>query len=93
MSAETAALLRERLAALAPQSLDIEDESHRHAGHAGARDGGHYKITIVAAAFIGIAIGVITIGHRLPDEGNAGSRARRSRTPWTDVVHHGRWGH
>ncbi|HSN64794.1 MAG TPA: BolA family protein, partial [Azonexus sp.] len=29
------------------------DESHRHAGHAGAKDGGHYKITIVAAAFAG----------------------------------------
>ena len=53
MSAETAALLRERLAVLEPQSLDIEDESHLHAGHAGAREGGHYKITIVAAAFAG----------------------------------------
>lgn len=53
MSAETATLLRERLAVLEPQSLDIEDESHRHAGHAGAKDGGHYKITIVAAAFAG----------------------------------------
>jgi len=53
VSAETAALLRERLAALAPQSLAIEDESHRHAGHAGAKEGGHYKITIVAAAFAG----------------------------------------
>ncbi|WP_153144620.1 BolA family transcriptional regulator [Dechloromonas sp. H13] len=53
MSAETAALLRERLAALAPQSLAIEDESHLHAGHAGAKEGGHYKITIVAAAFAG----------------------------------------
>ena len=53
MSAETATLLRERLAALAPQSLAIEDDSHRHAGHAGAKEGGHYKITIVAAAFIG----------------------------------------
>lgn len=53
MSAETAALLRERLATLAPQSLAIEDESHLHAGHAGAKEGGHYKITIVAAAFAG----------------------------------------
>ena len=53
MSAETAALLRKRLAVLEPQSLDIEDESHLHAGHAGAREGGHYKITIVAAAFAG----------------------------------------
>ena len=53
MSAETAALLRERLTALEPQSLAIDDESHLHAGHAGARDGGHSKITIVAAAFAG----------------------------------------
>ena len=53
MSAETAALLRERLAVLAPQSLAIEDESHRHASHAGAKEGGHYTLTIVAAAFSG----------------------------------------
>jgi len=53
VSAETAALLRERLSVLGPQSLDIEDESHLHAGHAGAKEGGHYKITIVAAAFAG----------------------------------------
>ncbi len=53
MSAETAALLRERLSVLDPQSLAIEDESHLHAGHAGAKEGGHYKITIVAAAFAG----------------------------------------
>ena len=53
MSAETAALLRERLSVLDPQSLAIEDESHLHAGHAGAKEGGHYKITIVAAAFSG----------------------------------------
>jgi BolA protein len=53
VSAETAALLRERLSALEPQSLAIEDESHLHAGHAGAKEGGHYKITIVSAAFNG----------------------------------------
>ncbi|QKV57239.1 MAG: BolA family transcriptional regulator [Dechloromonas sp.] len=39
--------------ALEPLSLAIEDESHLHAGHAGAKEGGHYKITIVAAAFSG----------------------------------------
>ena len=49
-------LLRQRLAVLEPLSIAIEDESHRHAGHAGAKDGGHYKITIVAAAFAGQAI-------------------------------------
>lgn len=53
MSSETAELLRQRMAALEPVSIVIEDESHRHAGHAGAKDGGHYKITIVAAVFAG----------------------------------------
>ena len=53
MSSETAELLRQRLDVLEPLSIVIEDESHRHAGHAGAKDGGHYKITIVAAAFAG----------------------------------------
>ncbi len=53
MSGETVELLRQRLAVLEPLSLAIDDESQRHAGHAGAKDGGHYKITIVAAAFTG----------------------------------------
>ena len=47
--------IRERLTtALAPESLEIADESHRHAGHAGARDGrGHFRVRIVSAAFEG----------------------------------------
>lgn len=53
MSADTAAILAERLAALQPQALEIEDESHLHVGHAGASGGGHFKLTIVAAAFAG----------------------------------------
>ena len=53
MSSETVELLRQRLAALNPASIAIEDESHRHAGHAGARDGGHYELDIVATAFAG----------------------------------------
>ena len=40
--------------AFAPSELQIEDESHRHAGHAGARDGrGHFRVHIVATAFAG----------------------------------------
>lgn len=36
----------------APSSLEIIDESHLHAGHAGARDGaGHYVVKIVSSAF------------------------------------------
>ena len=38
---------------LAPDSLDIRDDSARHAGHAGARSGGHYQVTVVSAAFAG----------------------------------------
>ena len=40
--------------ALAPQSLDVADDSHKHAGHAGARGGqGHFSVDIVSAAFAG----------------------------------------
>ena len=35
-----------------PVQLDLEDQSHLHAGHAGARDGkGHFKVVITAEAF------------------------------------------
>ncbi len=49
--------IRQRLTeSLAPIVLDIADESHRHAGHAGARDGrGHFRVHVVSAAFAGKA--------------------------------------
>ncbi|MGZ4445946.1 MAG: nitroreductase family protein [Nocardioides sp.] len=37
-------------------------------------------------------VGVITLGHRVEDSGNAGSPARRRRKPLEDVVHRGSWG-
>ena len=42
-------------AALAPDRLEIVDESSRHAGHAGWREGGetHFRVEIVSAAFAG----------------------------------------
>jgi len=41
-------------AAFAPQHLTVEDESARHAGHAGAASGGgHFRVMIVSAAFRG----------------------------------------
>jgi BolA protein len=42
-------------AAFAPQSLDVEDESDQHAGHAGHREGGetHFRVYIVSEAFRG----------------------------------------
>ena len=43
-------------AALAPVALEVVDESHKHAGHAGARDGrGHFAVTVVSEAFAGLA--------------------------------------
>ena len=46
--------IRERLAALEPQSLDLLDESDRHAGHEGAKAGGsHFRLTIVSPRFSG----------------------------------------
>lgn len=42
--------------ALAPRALEVEDDSARHAGHAGARDGrGHFNVDVVSAAFEGLA--------------------------------------
>ena len=43
------------LAAFSPQSLHVEDESHRHEGHAGHRPGGetHFRLYIVSEAFRG----------------------------------------
>ncbi len=50
----TADLIRERLAALTPDALEVFDDSHEHAGHAGAKDGGgHYQLVIVSREFAG----------------------------------------
>jgi len=56
VSALRVAAIRARLEhALAPQQLEVTDESHLHAGHEGARDGrGHFRVRIVAAAFAGV---------------------------------------
>jgi BolA family transcriptional regulator, general stress-responsive regulator len=49
------ARMRELLqVAFAPVALDIVDDSHRHIGHAGARDGqGHFTVDIVSESFAG----------------------------------------
>ena len=51
------ARMRELLVAeFAPTQLDIVDESHKHVGHTGARDGrGHFRVRIVAAAFANLS--------------------------------------
>lgn len=53
---EVAERMRSRLnAAFAPERIDIVDDSEKHKGHAGAREGGesHFTVTVVAAAFEG----------------------------------------
>ncbi|MBI3526370.1 MAG: BolA family transcriptional regulator [Betaproteobacteria bacterium] len=47
-------LIRERLSRLAPDALEVFDDSHEHAGHAGAKDGGgHFQLVIVSREFTG----------------------------------------
>lgn len=55
MSASRTDRIREVLeAAFAPDELLVKDQSHLHAGHAGAEDGrGHFEVVIVADAFAG----------------------------------------
>jgi BolA family transcriptional regulator, general stress-responsive regulator len=49
--------IRDKLTkAFQPTRLEIEDDSARHAGHAGAREGGesHFNVVIESAAFVGV---------------------------------------
>jgi BolA family transcriptional regulator, general stress-responsive regulator len=48
--------IRAQLAHAVPGAkIELIDDSHRHAGHAGARDGrGHFRLRIVAGAFAGL---------------------------------------
>ena len=51
-AADIEAVLR---AALEPLELEVVDDSAKHAGHAGAREGGHFQVRIVSARFAGMA--------------------------------------
>ena len=42
-------------AALAPLALEVLDDSHLHAGHAGAREGRHFTVRVTAARFNGLS--------------------------------------
>jgi BolA family transcriptional regulator, general stress-responsive regulator len=54
MNAPVVARLRSALEqAFAPTTLEILDDSAAHAGHAGSRSGGHYRVKVVAEAFRG----------------------------------------
>ncbi|SVA67712.1 uncharacterized protein METZ01_LOCUS120566 [marine metagenome] len=49
-------MIRQRLSVhLDPESVEIEDQSHLHAGHAGAASGGgHFEVVVVAQNFSGL---------------------------------------
>ena len=52
----TADDIRQRLLqALAPEHVAVSDDSHLHAGHAGARDGRHFTVRITSARFAGLS--------------------------------------
>jgi BolA protein len=56
-------LMEKKLAVLAPESLEILDESGKHAGHVGAKGGGgHYQLLIVSQQFSGKPI---QLRHRM----------------------------
>lgn len=58
MTAERVQQIRQRLEeAFDPESLDVDDDSHKHAGHAGAKGGlGHFSIMIVSEYFNGMPV-------------------------------------
>ncbi len=55
MTAERVAMIRSKLEAeFEPDELEVVDDSRRHAGHAGARDGrGHFQVRILSRRFAG----------------------------------------
>ena len=43
------------VAALEPSAIAVQDDSHLHAGHAGAREGRHFSVRIVSERFAGLS--------------------------------------
>ena len=51
---DTLELIEQKLAVLSPDSVELIDDSEKHAGHAGAKGGGgHFQLIIVSLAFEG----------------------------------------
>ena len=55
MSVSASDIQHELDAALHPDLLDVQDDSHLHAGHAGAREGRHFTVRIVSPRFAGLS--------------------------------------
>jgi BolA family transcriptional regulator, general stress-responsive regulator len=58
---------------LQPERLVVQDDSHLHAGHAGAREGGHFSVQIVSDRFAGLSR---VARHRLVYDAAAALMAR-----------------
>ncbi len=41
--------------ALTPAALEVQDDSHLHAGHAGAKEGRHFSVRVVSERFAGLS--------------------------------------
>ena len=46
------AMLRE---SLKPSAIEVQDDSHLHAGHAGAKEGRHFTVRVTSDAFAGLS--------------------------------------
>lgn len=57
-----ASLIGELLSSLELTELELIDDSHKHAGHAGAKSGGHFRLTVVSPKFEGMNL---VARHRL----------------------------
>jgi len=55
MSVSAGDIERQLRATLAPSGLTITDDSHRHVGHAGAREGRHFSVRITSPLFTGLS--------------------------------------
>ncbi len=54
MSVSATDIERVLAAALQPTQLEVQDDSHLHAGHAGAREGRHYTVRLTSERFTGL---------------------------------------
>ncbi len=55
MSVAAEEIQAELTAALQPMSIEVQDDSHLHAGHAGAREGRHFSVRVVSSRFAGLS--------------------------------------
>lgn len=56
MTASRTERLLQRLEVMQPERVEVVDDSHRHAGHAGAADGrGHFTVLVVSKRFAGLS--------------------------------------